>query len=227
MVAEGLPYYFRSAALEGGVKKLYAQVMGRGEDFYGAVAEATRNGSAISLKNPIAMPRYGNIYNFNLIKGRDGKILVVVLNSDGYLIVYDPQLKELWRSDEKFGGSELYFQKEIEANVRTYGDKYRWIFMNQRLQVLPDGEVLVGKNEGGWVVGNARSYKKGVVYSFVWNGSSLEEKWRTKETQNYMPDYCFDVPRNELLMLQTTQRPGFSSRGASALSIKNVGKAAQ
>lgn len=223
MVAEGLPYYFRAVALAGGEKKLYAQVMGRGEDFYGGVAEATRNVSVVSLKNSLKMPRYGNIYNFNLIKGRDGKILTVVLNSDGYLIVYDQQLKELWRSDEKFGGSELYFQKEIEANVRTYGDKYRWIFMNQHIQVLHDGEILVGKNEGGWVVGNARSYKKGVVYSLVWNGSSLEEKWRTKETQNYMPDYYFDAARNELLMLQTVQRPGFSSRGASALSIKNLG----
>ena len=227
IVAEGLPYYFRSVALAGETKKLYAQVMGRGEDFYGGVAEATRNGSVVSLKNSLKMPRYGNIYNFNLIKDRDGKLLTVVINSDGYLIVYDQQQKELWRSDDKFGGSELYFQKEIEANVRTYGDKYRWIFLNQRLQVLPGGEILVGKNEGGWVVGNSRSYKKGAVYSLAWNGSSLEEKWRTKETQNYMPDYFFDALRNELLMLQTVQRPGFTGRGASALAIKKLGNAAR
>jgi len=60
------------------------------------------------------------------------------------------------------------------------------------------------------------------VYCMIWNGSSLEEKWRTRDTQNYMPDYWFDEARNELLILQTVQRPGISDRGASSLSIKKV-----
>ncbi|MGB9082339.1 MAG: hypothetical protein WCD00_13655, partial [Desulfuromonadaceae bacterium] len=136
--------------------------------------------------------------------------------------VYDQQLNELWRSNDKFGGSELYFQKEDDSNLRVSGDKFRWIFMNQRIQVSSKGEILVGKNEGFWVLGNARSYKRGAVYCLVWNGSSLEEKWRTRETQNYMPDYLFDEARNELLILQTVQRPGIASRGASSLSIKKV-----
>jgi hypothetical protein len=72
------------------------------------------------------------------------------------------------------------------------------------------------------VLGNSRTYKKGAVYCLVWNGSSLEEKWRTRETQNYMPDYQFDEARNELLMLQTVQRSGFMIRGASSLTIKKV-----
>jgi hypothetical protein len=73
-----------------------------------------------------------------------------------------------------------------------------------------------------WVLGNARSYKKGAVYCLLWNGSSLEEKWRTRETQNYMPDYIFDEGRSELLILQTVQRPGLTDRGASSLAIKKV-----
>lgn len=221
-VAQRLPYYFRSMTLMGGTKKLYAQAMGRDEDFYGAIAEATRAGSVITLKNPIKMPRFGTIYNFNQFRDSDGKVLTTVINPDGYLIVYDPELKELWRSNDKFGGSELYFQKEDDTNVRVTGDRYRWIFMNQRIQVSSKGDILVGKNDGFWVLGNARSYKKGAVYCLLWNGSSLEEKWRTKETQNYMPDYLYDETRNELLLLQTVNRPGISSKGASSLSIKKV-----
>jgi hypothetical protein len=94
--------------------------------------------------------------------------------------------------------------------------------MNQRVQVTAKGEVLVGKNDGFWVIGDARTYKKGAVYNMVWNGSSLEEKWRTRDTQNYMPDYFYDEAKNELLILQTVQRPGFNTRGASALAIKKV-----
>ena len=222
LVAEKLPYFFRSASLAGGPKKLYAQAMGRNDDFYGDVAEATRNGSTITLQNPIKLPRYGTIYSFNQFRDSDGKIFTVVINLDGYLLVHDQQLKELWRSNDKFGGSELYFQREDDANFRVSGDMYRWVFMNQRIQVASNGEILVGKNDGFWVLGNARSYKRGAVYCLAWNGSSLEEKWRTRDTQNYMPDYLFDETRKELLILQTVQRPGIGNRGASSLSIKRV-----
>ncbi|MBW4054238.1 MAG: VCBS repeat-containing protein [Proteobacteria bacterium] len=221
-VAADLPYYFRAVSVAGGPKKLYAQAMGRDADYYGDVAEATRNGSKITLKNPLKMPRYGTIYTFNQFHDHDGKTLTVVINPDGYLVVYDEELKELWRSNDKFGGSELYFQREDDANFRVTGDKYRWIFMNQCIQVTSTGEILIGKNEGFWVLGNARSYKRGAVYCLFWNGSSLDEKWRTQETQNYMPDYYYDEARNELLLLQTVQRPGITANGASSLSIRKV-----
>jgi hypothetical protein len=221
-VAENLPYFFRAFSLAGGPKKLYAQAMGRDTDFFGDVSEATRNGSKITLKNPINMPRYADIYSFNQFRDSDGKIFTIAINPDGYLIVYDQALNEVWRSNDRFGGSELYFQKDDNANVRVTGEKFRWVFMNQRVQVTSKGEVLVGKNDGFWVLGNARSYKKGSVYNLAWNGSSLEEKWRTRDTQNYMPDYYYDEARNELLILQTVQRPGVANRGASSLAIKKV-----
>lgn len=217
-----LPYFFRVFSLAGAPAKLYAQAMGRDSDFYGDVYEASLSGNSVSLKNPIKMPRFGNIYTFNQFADATGTVFTVALNPDNYLIVYDRAQTELWRSNDKFGGSELYFQKEDPDNVRVTGDKFRWIFMNQRIQVTSKNEVLIGKNDGFWVLGNARSYKKGAVYCMTWNGSSLEEKWRTRDTQNYMPDYFFDEGRNELLLLQTVQRPGITSRGASSLAIKKV-----
>lgn len=220
-VAENLPWYFRSLSLAGGPKKLYAQPMGTDADFYGDINEVSRNGSTVTLKNPIKMPRYGNLYSFNQFRDQEGKTLTVIINPDSYLVVYDQNLKELWVSNDKFGGSELFFQKD-DANPRISGDKFRSIFMNQRVQVTTRGEVLVGKNDGFWVLGDARSYKKGAVYNMVWNGTSLEEKWHTRDTQNYMPDYFYDEARNELLILQTVQRPGILGRGASALAIKKV-----
>lgn len=221
-LAGNLPWFFRTGALAGGPKKLYVQAMGRDSDYYGDVLEATRSGNEIVVKDPIKMPRFGNIYTFNQFRDRDGKLLTVVLNPDGYLIVYDQDQKEFWRGNDKFGGSELYFLKEDMANVRVTGEKYRWIFMNMRIQATSKGDILVGKNEGFWVLGNARAYKKGAVYCFTWNGSNLEEKWRTRETQNYMPDFYLDEAKNELLILQTVQRSGITTRGASSLAIKKV-----
>jgi hypothetical protein len=221
LVADDLPYFFRSLSLAGGPKKIYAQSMGRDTDFYGAVGEVVRTGSAVSTKNPIKLPRFGDIYSFNQLRDQDGRIHTIVINQDSYLVVYDQEMKEVWRSNDKFGGSELFFQRE-DANPRVTGDKFRSIFMNQKVQVTSRGEVLVGKNEGLWVLGDARSYKKGSVYCLVWDGSSLEEKWRTRDTQSYMPDYYYDEGRNELMLLQTVQRTGFGTTGASTVAIKKV-----
>jgi hypothetical protein len=82
----------------------------------------------------------------------------------------------------------------------------------------------VGKNDGFWVLGKARMYKRGAVYSLYWNGAALEESWRTKDTQNYMPDFWFDEAKSELLLLQLTQREDVLTRakGASSLQIKKV-----
>ena len=221
-VAEDLPYYFRALTLPGGGKKMYAQASGRDVEFYGDVMEAKRNGSKVSLSNPVKMPRFGSVLTFNQFMDQEGKLLTVTINPDNYLVVYDQELKEVWRSNDKFGGSELYYQKDNTENFRVTNDKYRWFFMNQRIQVTSTGDVLVGKNDGFWVVGNAKTYKKGAVYCFRWNGSSLEEQWHTRDTQNYMPDYYFDETRNELLLLQTVQRQGLSTRGAASLAIKKV-----
>ena len=222
-IATDLPYYFRAIAIAGGARKLYAQEMGRGnEDYYGNVCEATRSGATIKLKNPVKMPRYGNIFSFNQFRDQTGAVMTVVINPDSYLVVYDQELKEIWRSSDKFGGSSLYFQKDDTENTRITGERYRWIFMNQRIQVTSRNEILVGRNDGFFVIGNARSYKKGSVYNLTWDGSSLEEKWRTKEVQNYMPDYWYDEAKNELLILQMPQKPGLGADGAASLAIKKV-----
>ncbi len=223
LVADEMPYYFRTFSHAGGPKKLFAQTMGRSDvDFFGNVFEATRSGKTITMKNAVKMPRYGNIYNFNQFRASDGALLTTVLSTDNYLVIYDENQKELWRSNDKFGGSELSFQRDDSDNLRVTGDQYRWTFMNQRIQVTPGGEVVVGKNDGFMVLGKARTYKTGAVYCFVWNGSTLDEKWHTRATQNYMPDYYLDSARNELLMLQTVLRPGMNEKGASSLTIKKV-----
>jgi hypothetical protein len=224
-LADKIPYFFRGIALAGGPLKLYAQEQGRdNEQYYGDVYEVALIGSKIIKKSKIVMPRFGNLYSFNQFKNEKGEILTVVYHDNNYLVVYDTNHNELWRSNDAFGGSELYYQVEDLKNISTTGDKYHWFFMNQRIQVTSKQEILVGKNEGFFVLGNARMYKKGAVCSLYWNGAALEEVWRTKDTQNYMPDFWFDEAKSELLLLQLTQREDVLMRikGASALQIKKV-----
>jgi len=221
-VAENLPYFFRAIALDGKEKRIYVQEMGRDADFYGDVYELVRKDAKFEKQNPIKLPRFGFLYNFNRFTDAKGGSHYVLINADGYVIVYSAAGEELWRSSDKFGGSELYFKRQDLANVRTTGDQYRWTFLEQRIVVTPEGEIIVPKNSGLFVFGTNRSYKKNSVFSFAWNGSTLDERWHTKESQNYLADYSFDAPRKELILLEVVKKEGLIEKGASAIVVKRV-----
>jgi len=80
----------------------------------------------------------------------------------------------------------------------------------------------VPQNSSDWAVGKVRSYRKSTVCSLGWNGSSLEEKWHTRESQNYLADFSFDQEKKELILLQVVKKEGIFSKGASAVAIKKV-----
>ncbi len=220
--AEKLPYYFRSISLKGGTKKLYAQQISVDSDYFGDVYELIHQGSGFDLKNPLKMPRFATIFNFNLIQDKDGKDCFVVLHPDGYLLVYDTKGEELWRSNDKYGGSETYFVREAPEALRVTGERIRKLFLEQRLTVTRSGEVLAPQNGGFWVVGDSRSYSKNSIYSFAWSGASLDERWHTKPSQNYLADYFFDEERKELILLEVVKKSGLMEKGASAILVKKI-----
>lgn len=221
-VAANLPYYFREIALDGLKTKIYAQQMSTDKDFYGDVYELVKNGTKYELKNPIKLPRFGYLYNFNRFRDATGNTYYLVLNSDEYLIVYSNSGEELWRSSDKFGGSEMYFKREDMANIRTTGDQYRWIFLEQRITVTPDGTIIVPQNTGTFVIGNSRAYRKSSLFAFAWNGSALDEKWHTRQSQNYLADYYYDTASKELVLLEVVKNEGLFSSGASVIAVKKV-----
>jgi hypothetical protein len=219
LVAKDLSYLFRSLALGGGSKRLYAQELGRIDDYYGDVYEASYADGSVKLKNPIKMPKFGNIFNFNTFRDQNGKSYFTGFTESGYLVVYTDQGKELWRSNDKFGGSETSFQRRDSENERITGTPYRTKFIDQRITVTDQGEVLVPQNGGFFVFGNSRAYSKYSIFCFVWNGSSLEERWRTKQSQNYLADYFYRPATKELVMLEVVQKDDLFGAGASALKV--------
>lgn len=218
VVAQDLPYMFRALAPYGGKKQLFAQQMGRSDDYYGDVYEASFADGTVKLANPIKMPRFANIFNFNLFRDQSGKSYLTCFNDSGYLLVYGDG-DEIWRSSDKFGGSETYFQRRDMENERTTGTPFRTRFIDQRIAVTEKGEVLVPQNAGFFVLGNARSYSRYSMVAFAWNGSSLEELWRTKPSQNYLADYDFNQQSREMVLLEVTQKSGLGGKGGSLVRI--------
>jgi hypothetical protein len=219
LLGENVPYLFRSVALYGGARKLYAQQMAHGE-FYGDVSEAAYDGKgSVQLKSPIRMPRFANIFNFNLFRDPSGKSLCAAFSESGYLIVYSDQGEELWRSDDKFGGSEGYYLRHDAESERFFANGNAPRFIDQRISVTDRGEIIVPQNTGFFVVGNSRTYSKYSMVALTWNGAALEESWRSKQAQNYLADYFFDPASRDLTLLEVAQREGVFGKGASIIKV--------
>ncbi len=221
-VADGLQYFMRAISVNGGEKRLYAQEMAMDGGFYGNVSEVVKSGDGYMLKNPLKLPRFGNLYNFNTFTDDHGKKYVVMLNPDDYLQVFSADGEELWKSSDKYGGSENYFKRPYPSSVSA-ADKFGSIvFLDQRITVTKDGEIIVPQNGGFWVLGNSRQYSKNSVYSFRWNGAALQEEWHTTESQNYLADYGYDASRHELVGLEVVKKEGLIGNGASVVVVKKT-----
>jgi len=222
LIAADLPYFFRGMNLKGGMKKIYAQEMGREDDYYGGLYEVVKNGDTFKTVNQLKLPRLANIFNTNLIASKKGEPLFLVIHPDNFLLVYDDKGELLWKSSDKYGGSETYFSRDDSQNQRTTGSRFRRSFLEQRIIVTSSGVIIVPKNEGFFVVGDSRSFTKNAIYAFRWNGASLEEIWHTKLSQNYLSDYLYDEGRKELLIAEVVKKEGIIDKGASAISVKRV-----
>ena len=221
-LAEKLPYYFRAVSMQGREKTIFAQQTARDSDFFGDLHELKKKGALFGISEPLKLPRYANIFNTATFLNKEGKRLFAVLKQDGYLLVFDESGKNLWESSDKYGGSESFFTREDLANMNVTGAQRRKIFLEQRITVTKNGEIIVPKNDGFFVIGNNRSYSKNSVFAFAWNGVALDELWHTKLSQNYLADYRYDEGAKELLMLEVVKKAGIIEKGATALFIKKV-----
>jgi len=167
------------------------------------------------------MPLSGLVFNFNRL-GNGDKAAIVVLNEDGYLVVSSPEGEDVWKSAIKYGGSESHFKVESPEQRRSLGDEFQWTFLEQRIVITADGTLLVPHNEGLFNVGNSRSYTKYTMHALQWNGSSMQEKWHTRQNQSYLADFAYDATAKELILLEVVQKADMFSKGKTVISINRV-----
>ena len=221
-IAGPLPYFFRAVTSAGNVKKLYAQQISGAEDFYGDVSEVIKSGNNYQFINPVKMPKLGYLYNFNILKGSNGVPATIIADRSGYLRVFTVAGEEIWKSSEEYGGSENSF-KRIDSDSSRTNNGYRRVFLDQRMIMKANGELLVLKNSSSWYMISKHSYSRNSMYCFVWNGADLEEKWHTKQSDNYLADFAYDDATRELLMLEVIDKQeGIFDKGSSRLVIRKV-----
>jgi hypothetical protein len=216
-IAGPLPYFFRAVTGADGTKKLYAQQISGSADFFGEVAELVKSAEIYALKNPLKLPKQGYLYNFNLLKGVKGEASPIIIDRSGYLKVFTASGDEIWKSSEEYGGSETNFKRS------DLGTAYRQVFLDQRIISKTNSELLVAKNSASWFMLGKHSYSKNSLYSFAWDGTNLEEKWHTRQSDFYLADFAYDEASHDLLMLEVVSKDeGIFDKGASRLVIRKV-----
>jgi hypothetical protein len=222
-IADKLPFFFRAVGLYRHNRKLVAQYAGRGaDDFYGEVCQVVKKGALYSLGEPIKLPKQAHIFSFNFFSDSKGKQRTAYIDRDRELHITDETGKEMWKGADRFGGSEMYFLRDEQQTQNISLDRYRWRFIEQRIMISPEAEIVVAQNSGILAIGNNRSFSKNSVIAFAWNGASLEERWHTMESPNYLADYFLDAEHKELVLLEQTQKEGLFSKGASVIVTKKI-----
>lgn len=222
LIAENLPWFFRGIGNDVNSRTIYAQELKSGGTYYGTVTELSKSDFRFTAGNPLQLPPSGNIFNFNRLSGTAGKDTIVVLDADGYLVVCSPDGTEVWKSSEKYGGSENFFKNESHTSARSTRDLDRWTFLEQRMMILKDGTLVVPRNEATFGFGNLRAFDKHSLFAFEWTGAVLKEKWHTRLTPGYLADYAFDQSSGEVVRLEVTKKPGLFTKGKSVISINRV-----
>lgn len=222
LTASNLPWLFRGVGSTLQTRTIYIQKMGLQGEYLDGVAELVKKGTRFEAGAALKLPRFGTVYRFNRIQDAKGNQFFVVLDQDGYLRVSTAQGDEVWKSADKFGGSETYFSHTGFTHLRSTREKDQQSFLEQRLTVLPGGELLVPANTGGFNIGNNRNYGKHAFYAFQWTGSMFKEVWHTQYSPSYLADYAYFPDEHALLLLEVTQKPGLGTKGKTILSIKNV-----
>lgn len=221
-IAGPLPYFFRAVNGAGGVKKLYAQKISDTADFYGPVSEVAKSGNNYTLVSPVTLPKRGFLYNFAIIRST-GREPVTMLYDYGSLKLFNTKGDEIWTGSDEFGGSETSFQRSDIDNYQKTGNDYRQVFLEQRIVLKANGDLLVPKNSSSWFMSGKHSYSSSSLYCFSWNGTHLAEKWHTGNNGYYLADFAYDEGSRELLQLEVVAKEnGILDKGSSRVVIRKV-----
>lgn len=220
LLADKQPYFLRGVSVAGSAKRLYAQKLGAANSFGEPIYEAALGNGVITQKSVVKLPAGMPIYSFGQFKDKAGMLLTVALSSTGRVVVYTPEMAELWQSAETYGESELFMEKRDSDAIGQQEDPK--IYLKQRIQVLANGEVMVSKNDMYPLLGVKAGLKNGRIYGLAWNGSDLVQSWHTRSTDNYVSDFTYDASSKELFQLEVVSRPNILSRGSSVVSVRKV-----
>jgi len=146
----------------------------------------------------MGFPKETTVFGLALadLRGK-GKPDVITLDRLDNLAVFSPEGKTLWRSREKFGGTNNSYDTTRKSDPNYRGTPPAWrVYVSGRIVVRDlnqDGipHVIINKNEftTGTFFEKIRIYEKGEIHDLTWDEDRLEANWKTRELDGYIADY--------------------------------------
>jgi TolB-like protein len=197
-------WYVRTMYIPGPGKMLVGQRAEINAAFARGIYQLRVTDNILQQEEKLSVPDSLNLYDFSLADlDGDGKTEVIALDEYDKLKVLQTSGKQLWKSDENFGGSLTYVGGEnptaksdrnnLETRVkeRTYIHS-RILIQDVNNDNVPD--IVINKNlsTASRILKNMKNYPSGEIHALAWNGIGLTDLWRTRKIDGYVASYQLD-----------------------------------
>jgi hypothetical protein len=210
--------HFRVLEGPDGKPQLYAQAPGNDKPFDGPVRQYTWQGNRYAPGVAVSLPKPLNtLYGFSLADlDGDGAPETLVLDQNDYLRIFDRGGSEIYRSSDRYGGTELFLEYDPSRageNPRSGVQPMRVTLQGRMYfqDLLGDGkkQLVVPRNtpSTGYTF-ITRLYDKGKIFGLNWDGVGMQAVWETRELPGYVADFALIDPEgtgNRKLVLLVVQ----------------------
>jgi len=198
-ITEKAGWYFRVLDHPKDGPILMGQKMGSEGLFVGPIYKMVWKKKSFEKGPRMPFSKETKIFGFTLadIRG-NGRLEAIAFDSSERLNILSEDGRPLWRSKERFGGTNLYYdtpRKKEDAFRPQEAPPWRVYIPGRVLARDLDGdgifEVIVTKNEfsTGTLFQRIRVYEKGEIRNLVWEEEGLTTNWKTREIKGYIADY--------------------------------------
>ena len=235
-VWDEVPLHFRVLEGPDGSPQLYAQAAGQDKLFDGPVRQYAWQANRYVPGAVVPLPKqFNTIYGFAMADlDGDGAPEILVLDHLDHLRVYDRSGAEIYRSSDRFGGSELvleYDPSRAGEASRSGIEPIRFILQGRMFfqDILGDGkkQLIIPRNtpSTGYIF-RTRLYDKGKIFGLNWDGVGLQAVWETRELPGYIADFALVDPdgsgnRKLVLLVVQTNLMGMA-RGRTSVVLLDL-----
>ena len=204
---------------------LIGQNMGSEGLFVGPIYKFVWKKNSFEKGPKMPFPKETNIFGLTIADFRvQGATDIITISDRGHLIVESIDGKFSWRSRERFGGTNNYYDtKKKKDPVYRPGESPDWrVYIPGRIIVKDldgDGsnELIINKNysSSSGLLDRVRAFDSGEIVNLIWDDGSLKVNWKTRELNGNITDYQIkdaDNDGNEDLVVTVVDMEGVTDK---------------
>lgn len=203
-VADSVPLLFRVLDVPGSGKALIATTVGKDAPYSGIIDEYKwKDGSLVNagrfplpgkIKDPYGFVLADLVHDKKGAAPEEGPLAgleIVWIDDSDYLQVLSSKGKRLWKSPERFGGYDSFFEVDQNSLALANVDNRGKVKGKLIVRGGPEGttEIVLTKNIPVTnMVRRIKLYSGAEIYSMAWNGSAMDIRWSIKNIEGYLAD---------------------------------------